>query len=340
MLTLVLSGCAVGPDGTASDPDAAAPATPEPTGGRRDVIVIVLPSADGLADAERVRLRRLVERLVDRTDADATVSVLEPTTAASLADTLDIAVRRVSGEGTVCVLGARGRPALGAVLARYPAVGTCVVPGPAPSGITADRVVEEDVDLVALGRELGLAARAAAGDGAVLLLDGGDGLLDVRLRRGVEEAVLGATGGSGPTLGVVATAVEAVTLLDEQAAMGDDDAVPGESDPVDPEGRGGIPPGDLPPTARSLRPVTVVILDASPESAALVPSLAERGLRVVAPTVLLDADLVAPAQVVLHWSVRWDVPLSAALARSTGAPDAAVTRDPVVLVPGPAATAP
>lgn len=333
-----MSGCGAGPDGSVDAPDAAVPVTSEPAGGRD--LVIVLPPADGFADAERTRLRRLVERVVDRSDVDGAVSVLEPATSSSLADALDIAARRVGGEGTVCMLGARGRAALGVVLARYPAVGTCVVPGPAPTGIPAERVVEEDVDLVTLGRELGLAARAAAGDGAVLLLDGGDGMLDVRLRRGVEEAVLGAPRGSGPTLGVVATAEEAVRLLDGQAAMDDDDAVSGEPDRSDPGSVGGVPSGDLPPTARSLRPVTVVILDASPESAALAPALAERGLRVVVPTVLLEAGLVAPAEVVLHWSIRWDMPLASALARRTGASDATVTRDPVMLLPGPAAAAP
>lgn len=346
-VALVASACGTGSDDRPDEASVGASESPGASGVPGDGLVVVLPPADGLADAERTRIRRRVEDVVARATGDGAGSVLEPATAASLADALDIAARRAGGDGTVCLLGARGRAALTAVLVRYPGVRACVVPGPLPSGVATERVAVEDVDLGALGRSLGLAAREAAGPGAVLLLDGGDALLDVRLRRGVEEGVLGVAGASGPTFGVVGTAAAVVALLDEQAAIREEGGVPGGSGggPDDgivgmPEGGDGPPGIGSAPTARSLRSVAVVILDAGPEAASLAPSLAERGVRVVLPTALLDAGLVPLEQVVLHWSVRWDVSLASALARSSGATDLTGSPDPVVLVQGPAGAVP
>lgn len=248
---LVAAGCTTAEDDPSGDAPggAASSAGPATVGG----LVVVLPPADGIADVERARLRLLVDEVVARGAGDGLTTVLEPTTTASLPDTLDIAARRVRGDGTVCVLGARGRAALAATLERYPASVACVIPGPAPSGIAEERVIVEDVDLVSLGRALGLAARSAAGEGAVVLLDGGDALLDVRLRDGVEDAVLGVDVASGPTFAVASSAADVLALLDEQAMLREADVVPGR------------------PDATALRPVAVVILDAGPESASLAP---------------------------------------------------------------------
>lgn len=349
------AGCAgdgAEPEGDATDASIPAPTAP---GAREGTVVLVLPPADGLAPLERTRVRALVDRaLVVRDDGRAYV-VLEPATSGSLVDTFDIAVRRGGGDGTVCVLGTRARAALAPVLTRYPAARACVVPGPLPLGVAADRIVVGDVDLTELGRSLGVEARAAAGQGSVLLLDGGDALLDVRWRRGVEEGVLGAAGSVGPALGIVATAADALALLDAQAALIADGIVPGAPDApgTDAPGTDGegpsarsTLPGEGPPDARTLLPVTVVVLDAGPEATVLATALRDRGLRLVVPTSLLNGNLVRPDDVVLHWSVRWDVLLTRALSgpdatgSTAAAPPASTDDAPIVLQRGPGATSP
>ena len=352
---VALSGCTGDVDGgdrgDGAAPDGAS-ASRRSEGTSAGEVVLVLPPSDALAGPAADELRRVVAGAVAQRDGDAFGwEVLEPATAASLADTVEIAIRRTGGDGTVCVVGTRGRALLVASLARYPAVRICVVPGPAPTGVPEGRVAIGDVDLARLGRELGAAARAAAGPGSVLLVDSGDGLLDVRWRRGVEEGVLGSAGGSGPTLGVVTTAAQALALLDEQAALVADGIVPGGPGAAAsgdgamlPEGRDGVPPADLLPTARSLLPVAVVVLDAGPESAALAAQLAERGVPVVAPRVLVDAGIVRREDVVVHWRVRWDSALLTALAEGAATPDPTsegpTSDDLFVLVTGPAAIRP
>ena len=336
---LVLAGCAKDVDDAAGAASSGSSTTTGPQVAPSGGAILVLPPADVLSGPARAELRALVESTVAGSeDGAGGWELLEPATAASLADTVEIAMRRTGGDGTVCVVGTRGRAVLGPSFARYPATRACVVPGPVPAGVAEERVAVGDVDLSRLGRELGVVARAAAADGAVLLLDGGDGMLDVRWRRGVEEGVLGAAGGSGPTLGVVTTAAEAVALLDAQAALiaegivpgGQVTAEPGGDGSTIPDARDGLPPGDLLPTARALLPVAVVVLDAGPESSTLATVLAERDIPVILPTVLLDAGAVGPDQVVLQWRVRWDDALVAALDGRTAA------EAPFVLVPGPA----
>lgn len=350
--TALLAGCTADAPESDAASGAAVPAPAVSVPGAGDgAVVIVLPPSDGLAEPERRRVRTLVERAARAGVAAGAWQVLEPATAAALADTLALAVRRAGADGTVCLVGARGRTPLVPLLVRYPATRVCLVPGPLPQGAEERSATVGDVDLQRLGEEVGAAARAAAGDGAVLLLDGGDAMLDVRWRRGVEQSILGAAGAVGPALGVVATAAEAVTLLDEQAALIADGIVPGASGPAAPgadEADGPATGDTLPsdgrmPDARALRRVAVVILDAGPEAARLAPVLAERGIRVVTPTSLLRAGDVAPTDVVLHWSVRWDAALAAALARpaadGTDGADGATPSpvDALVLQPGSSA---
>lgn len=327
-LLLVVAGCAeesVGPD------DGAAPiaaVTDGPPQASAEDTFLVLPPADLLAGPSRDALRTLLQGASTRPGEGAPWDALEPTTSASLADTLALAVRRTGGAGTVCLLGARGRAALTALLAQYPAVRACVVPGPGLLDVPAARVAVGDADLERLGRELGTAARTMAGDGSVLVLDADDVLLDGRWRRGVEEGVLGPAGGPGPSLGIVATAAEALGLLDDQAALLEQGIVPG--------GPAAVVPGDLLPNAASLRPVAVVVLGTGPDSAELAVALAARGTPVIVPSAFLEAALVAPEQVVAHWRIRWDALLRAALADSTGAEPEPVDRA-FVVIDGPAA---
>ncbi len=337
--------------------DEAAPPTPQAPSDTVTVeasrsLIIVLPPADGLADAERARIRLLVERAIETalpapSSGTPAPELLEPVDRDVLVDTVERAVRRVGAGGAVCVLGADVWEHVAPVFALYPATRPCVLPHPERDAERDDApALRADVDLEQLGRELGIAARAAAHDGTVVVLDGADVMLDRRFRTGLE---VGAVGTVGPAatpgaLHVVRTAQDLLTLLDEQAALIEQGIVPGSPQAL--EGDEGMAPVELPfrddlPTARTLPPIAVVVLDASAESALLVVPLAERGVRVVAPRSLLLAAEASSDAVVLAWRVRWDVPLGELLRRiTTGEPGSPGGHDLVVLEPGPAHAGP
>jgi len=270
--------------------------------------VIVLPSADRLAPAERDRIRMLVDRALDEVMVTGPrPTVLEPATADAIHDVVESAVRRAD---TVCVLGRDAQAAITAALALYPSRTGC------PLGA--------DVDLESVGRALGAAARAVAGAGTVVVLDGGDGMLDRRWAAGVltGAATGGATGGATGVSTVaqhaVSTAAELLQLLDAQAdaiAAGivpGSDSATGGSDRRDDGGSVEFPERDDVPVALMLPPVQVVVLDASAEAALLADELLGRGLRLIAPRSLL-VDVPDAAGVVLRWRVRWDVVLASVL---------------------------
>jgi hypothetical protein len=331
-------------------------------------VILVLPPADGLADAERARIRLLTDRAIEAvfTSAERPV-VLEPATMDAVIATVETAVRRSGPLATVCVVGADATTVLAPVLDLYPATRGCALLAPSdtqagvasapssmgpagfgsiPSAVPALQLTE-DVDLEHLGRELGASARAAAGDATVLVLDGGDVMLDQRWRRGV---VLGAPG----AVHVVTSAAAALALLDDQEALLADGVIPGSRRsapvspfPVDEE----ILRSEPAPLALALPPVGVVVLDASREAALLVDAVLDRGLRVVAPRSLVAARTDAngdAAGVVVRWRVRWDAPLATLLRRAVdGAGSSGVSRGEggpetamIVLEPGPAFVAP
>lgn len=322
MFATVLAACAAAVDPSA-DPVAVPVAADPGSGGSAPstpvAIVIVLPPADGHAESERARIRMLVELAADEALRGAPAPVLlEPATADALGWTVESAVRRVGASGTVCLIGADGATVVAPVLALYPAARVCLLPsgrdvvtmGPVPT-LTAD------VDLDRLGRELGEAAREAAGQGTVMVLAGRDAMLDRRWLSGV------VAGAPGP-LHTVASADAALEFLDARA--------------VDPAR--GVGPDDDFQLAPALPPVTVVVLDASAEAALLIGPLSERGLLVVAPHSLLVG--LTDEGVVLRWRVRWNVPLAALLRRAgvvPGAPQGLpgiepLWEDMVVLEPG------
>lgn len=312
-------------------------------------LALVLPPADGLAPSERQRVAVLVERALDAAlpvGADpSSVPVLEPADRAAVVDTVELAVRRVGVDGTVCVL---GMPEEGFVelLALYPGVRLCRLPAARQDG---DALLAIDLDLERLGSDLGVAARVAAGPGAVVALDGGDAMLDRRWRAGVMLGMTETADGSAPgRLHVVRSAEGLLALLDEQAALLEEGIVPGsaearvggEGDGVDGDVPGRLLEETLSP-GRALPPVAVVVLDASVESALIIGPLAERGIRVVAPrSVLLEAE-IPDELVVMRWWVRWDGPL-AALVRAVvaGEPPTPKGDDVLVVEPGPAAGPP
>jgi hypothetical protein len=330
VLVMVLVGCSVdvdGSPGTSVGPGTAAPGAGDIRPAAPAEVVIVLPPADGLAEAERVRVRMLVERAADAGLPGGPAPVLlEPATADALGWTVETAVRRVGASGTVCLIGADGAAALAPVLLLYPAARVCLLP--AAGGLDPSPTVPSltvDVDLDRLGRELGAAARAAAGGGTVLILSARDVMLDRRWLSGV------IAGAPGP-VGTVASADAALAFLDAQAAsLADADADADDDDP---------------PFSLARPPATVVVLDASSEAAALVGPLIDRGVLVVGPRSLLAG--LPDAGVVLRWRVRWDVPLAVLLRRvgtGPGSPEGPPGTEPlwddvVVLEPGPAHVAP
>jgi hypothetical protein len=344
----VVSACGAdddAPPALSAPPDVAAP---DASRG----LVIVLPPAEGLSDAERTRVRLVVERAIETalpapTAAAPAPELLEPVDSAALVDTVERAVRRVGAGGTVCVLGAGVWEQVAPVFALYPAARPCVLPHPDHEMGREDvPALRADVDLEQLGRELGVAARAAALGGTVVVVDGSDVMLDRRWFKGLESGAAGTPGTAAApgVVHVVRSAQELLTMLDEQAALLEQGIVPGS-----PEALGGdadIAPVELPfrddlPPARTLPPVEVVVLDASEESASLVVLLAERGIRVIAPRSLLLAAKTPPDTVVLSWRVRWDVPLAELLRRITSVePGAGVANDALMLEPGPAYAGP
>ena len=335
---IVLSACA------AEDPPPPPP-PPSPDAAVPDVgegLVVVLPPADLLGAEERNHLRRAVERafaaaLPDDVDP-ATVVMLEPADSSTVVDTVERAVRRVGPGGTVCVLGAGVRERIAQVLALYPATRVCLLPSESVEG---DMQLTADVDLDALGRALGAAARTVTRGATVLVLDAGDPMLDRRWRAGIEASVL--EPGEDRTSGrvhAVRTAEEALRLLDDQAALLAEGIVPGSPEAlatVDAaDATSGLDGEQLRP-ALALPPVAVVVLDASPQAALLIPSLAERDLPVVGPRSLLAADGVREDTVVLRWRVRWHLPLGALLdVVISGREPVPAVDDVLVLEAGPA----
>ena len=329
----------------AAEEPADPPSPPAPDAAVPDVgegLVVVLPPADLLAVEERDHLRRAVERafaaaLPDDVDP-ATVVMLEPADAAAVVDTVERAVRRVGPGGTVCVLGAGVRERIAPMLALYPATRACLLPA---TPVEGDAHLSADVDLDALGRSLGAAARAAARGGTVLVLDADDPMLDRRWRSGVAAAVL--EPGEDPTPGrvhVVRTAEEALRMLDEQAALLEGGIVPGSPEAlatIDVEDPAAGLDGEPLPPALALSPVSAVVLDASLEAALLLPVLAERDLPVVGPRSLLVADGVREDTVVLRWRVRWHLPLGVLLdVVVSGGEPAPLVDEVLVLEAGPA----
>ena len=304
--------------------------------------MVVLPPSDRLANEERHRVREAVERafaVALPVDVDPeTVVVLEPADTSAVLDAVERAVRRVGPGGTVCVLGAGMRERIGPVLALYPATRACLLPAPPVEG-GGDLAL--DVDLEALGREVGVTVRAAAGEGTVLVLDAGDAMLDRRWRVGVASGVLDPDGVGAPgRTHTVRSAGELLQLLDDQAALIEEGIVPGSPQALGPMGRGDTLAGledAEPPSARFLPPVTVVVLDASPEAALLVDPLGERGVLVAGPRSLLPLDGPHDGIVVVRWHVRWHLPLAALLDAVIAAEGAPLTvAEAVVVVPGPA----
>jgi hypothetical protein len=168
-----------------------------------------------------------------------------------------------------------------------------------------ERSLRAEVDLGALGAELGRSARAAAGDELVVVLAGGDPMFD---RRWVTSITTGARPGPVNVVldaGAVFEAIEQAELIDQR--------------------------------------IGAVVLDASAGASELAVRLLEQGVPVIGPGSILADSGDHPA-LVARWRVRWDVPLALLFrALANGGPASSVpsgpatSMDPVVVIePGPA----
>jgi len=276
VLLFAVAGCAA--DG-ASPVTSAAPVAPEAVedvvaGERLGELVLVLAAFEQLDAAEQARLRIAAGRALTEAVAEGRPArIVQVAEAEALDDVVEEAAREAA---IVCVLGARARDALAAARSLYPQTVGCVLPddGVGPALLTAD------VDLAALGLELGQAARAAAGQGTVIILWGQDAMLDARWIRGLQ------TGTDGGPKQMVMSAQELEAVLRDAQTLAARTSSPGRTD----------------------RPV--VVLDASRLGGELVGPLLANGVAVVAPRSILSS--VPPQDlesVVLRWRIRWDVPL-------------------------------
>lgn len=295
---VALGACASGGEGDAAESGATASAEVAPT--LPGELVLVLPALDRLDALEHVRVRAAVTRVLDAVlGGTRPYRVVTAPTSASLGDVVEQAVR---GADIVCVLGPDGRVALESALTLYPQTVGCGLPAPTDGVL----LTGAEADLEALGRMLGRAARAAAGEREVVVLSGGDALHGVSWLAGVSD---GASGGPVRIVGSVGAVREVLDRTGSRVAA------------VDVSGIDGV-------ASRSA--VGVVVLDASPGAAELALELLERGVLLVAPRpFVVDAPDVSA--VVMRWRVRWDVPLVGLLRRAVAVADGtAVPNQPPV----------
>lgn len=294
------------------------------------VLSIVLPPADSIEPSELARVRLLVERALGEVGPwKGHVEVLEPSDSMAQLGSVELAARRSSD---VCVLGVAAPQVVASVRQLYPALRECLLtavssdpgvttamPGDAATtnpvspmttiGTTNVRASEgslrAEVELGALGAELGRSARAVAGDELVVVLDGGDPMFD---RGWVPSIATGARPGPVDIVrdaGAVLELIAQLELIDER--------------------------------------IGAVVLDASAGASELAARLLEQGVPVIGPRSILADSGDHPA-LVARWRVRWDVPLAVlfrALANvgpASSVPSGpATSTDPVgVIEPGPA----
>jgi len=320
----------------------------------RGGIVVVLPAADQLDQEERIRVRLLVERAITTAlPGSVRPELIEPASAATVGAVVEAAARRVDA---VCVLGVSGVAALTAVRELYPALHGCVLPtasgstavaatsgdpvppappvavpgGPsstAPTSRERPTLDGIDVDLHGIGVTLGRSAREVAGSGTVVVLDGGDPLLDRRWSLGVMDgAGIGVDGAPAP-LRVVRSVAEVLALVEGVGAgVGVGVAGPPGSAAASAQ-RPGIRRGDGGEDdagGPALLPVGAVVLDTSPGTDALATLLLDAGIPVVVPRSLVNERLDDPA-IIARWRVRWDIALVPLLRRAAAAVGADAT---------------
>ena len=264
-------------------------------------VVVVLPAPDALAPEVTAEARDRLRVAVGRV---AGIRVVVPETSAGLADVLAAVVEQ--DPDLVCRIGAGTGQAI-AQTATVPSGTTlCTLPSPI---LAPARTLGVEVAVVDIGRSLAEVAlvAAAGGDVAVLGTLGApvNGETDVvaALRRGLVEAA----------------------ATDPTGLDGDPDR-PSRALPSGGRGRVALrlsapeaPAADA--VAALGASTTVVVVDGSPGSGALVEAALDAGLLVVAPSALTDTLPAERAQgVVAGWRIAWEVGVLAALERITADP--------------------
>jgi hypothetical protein len=168
----------------------------------------------------------------------------------------------------ICVLGPGAQQVVAPLAVRHPQLQFCAVPAGASEPPGNVTVVE--LRFEELGHLLGVAAAAVAGDGPVASLLGSDRAGVTRLRDGIRAGV-----GEVPL-------VESAPVDEEEVLAAVDDAIAQDAE--------------------------VIVLDVGVAPRAAVERAVAAGLRVLAPSAVLDTLEVQDA-VVLSWRVRWDVAL-------------------------------
>jgi hypothetical protein len=272
----------------------------------------------------------LVERALGEVGPwKGSVEILEPSDSMAQLGSVELAARRSSD---VCVLGVAAPQVVASVRQLYPALRECLLiavssdpgvttamPGGAATtnpaspmtttGTTIVRVGERslraEVELGALGAELGRSARAAAGDELVVVLAAGDPMFG----RGWATSIT--TGARPGPVNIVRDAGAVLELLAQLELIDER--------------------------------IGAVVLDASAGTSDLAARLLEQGVPVIGPRSILENSGDHPA-LVARWRVRWDVPLAVLFrALANGDPASSVpsgpatSTDPVgVIEPGPA----
>lgn len=365
LLSFTVMVAACGGSSDAALPQASAESAPS-SELERGGLVIVLPAVDQLDPEERIRVRLLVERAVGAAlPSGISPELIEPATVATVGAVVEAAARRVDA---VCVVGATGIAALLAVREFYPSLHGCVLPtahgsidvattnsatvspfaGPTTSGTTSGMEVAVErapldgieVDLLDVGMTLGRRAREVAGEGIVVVLDGGDPLLDRRWALGVLEGAEVRADGAPAPVRVVRSADAVLQLI--QSARGDEGATLSSSSSASASGTSLAGPASRPVNLATpmtpkmapisgvrrddrdvedelrgpaLLPVGAVVLDASPGTDALATLLLDAGIPVVVPRSLVGERPDDPA-IIARWRIRWDIALVPLLRRA------------------------
>jgi len=271
LVSLGLVGC------TGDEPAPEKVPAPEPsptaTGPAGLRVGIVLPPAAGDGDPQAAQLDDAMRPLQDGLPDEVTqLRSVQADGREFVGDLARLLIDR--GTELVCLVGDDVMRLANPLASRHPERTFCVVPG--VSSELPDNVRVVDVRFEELGRVVGAAAAAAAGDGPVALVVAPDRLGAQRFRDGVREGLAG-------------------TPLLEWLPQSADAAATAVSDVVDAEAE-------------------VLILDVGWQPSGLLQTAEEAGLVLLAPRPALGGNQLRDATVVA-WTVRWELALGPMVAR-------------------------
>ncbi|GGI08911.1 hypothetical protein GCM10011354_31450 [Egicoccus halophilus] len=275
---------------------------PAPTAAGLRAAVVVPPVA-GPGDPQAAQLRALGNVSAHRLpDGVGELRMVTPDGPAFVGDLARLFARR--GTDLVCLVGDDGGRLATELAERHPRTRFCVVPATAaPGADRPDGVWLVDVRFEELGHLVGVAAAAAAGDGAVAAVLAPDRVGMPRFRAGLRAGV----GGTELHESFPTSAAAAADAVAQAAAEG----------------------------------ASVLVLDVGWQTDALLATARDAGLRLSAPMEALAGERFE-ASTVLAWSVRWQ-PILLPVVEAVVADevetewDLGLVDDVFVLTPGPLA---